>query len=231
MTEASQQVISGLEGVLAFESSIAFIDGAIPELSFRGYDIQDIAQNLTFEQAAYLLWNDRLPSDDELAAFSAELAGQRAVPEALIGILRGLPASAHPMAALRTVVSWLGAMDAQAEDIGAADNQRKAMGADGADAHHRGGAGTPATRPGAGRPARRPRPRRQLLLHAHSARPRTTPRPAPSTLCSSCTPNTKPTPRRSPAAWSWAPRPTCIPRWWRVLAPSRARCTAAPSTT
>ncbi len=135
MTEASQspgldpgeQVISGLEGILACESSIAFIDGSIPELSFRGYDITDIAQTLTFEQVAYLLWNDRLPSGDELAAFGDELAGQRAIPEALVGVLRGLPASAHPMAALRTAVSWLGAMDARAEDIGAADNQRKAM--------------------------------------------------------------------------------------------------------
>ena len=127
MTEASQEVISGLEGVLAFESSIAFIDGSIPELSFRGFDIGDIAQELTFEQATYLLWNDRLPEADELSSFSAELAGQRSVPEALIDILRGMPESAHPMSALRTVVSWLGAMDAQADDNSAADNQRKAM--------------------------------------------------------------------------------------------------------
>ena len=52
------QVISGLEDVLAFESSIAHIDGAIPELSFRGYPIQDIAQTLTFEEVAFLLWED-----------------------------------------------------------------------------------------------------------------------------------------------------------------------------
>ena len=127
MSEATQEVISGLEGVLAFESSIAFIDGSIPELSFRGFDIKDIAQALTFEEATYLLWNDRLPGADELSAFSTELAGRRSVPDALIDILRGMPASAHPMAALRTVVSWLGAMDAQADDNGAADNQRKAM--------------------------------------------------------------------------------------------------------
>jgi citrate synthase len=48
MSEATEQVISGLEGVLACESSIAYIDGSIPELSFRGYDIHDIAQTLTF---------------------------------------------------------------------------------------------------------------------------------------------------------------------------------------
>src|SRR5215831_14926171 len=48
MSEATEQVISGLEGVLVCESSIAYIDGSIPELSFRGYDIHDIAQTLTF---------------------------------------------------------------------------------------------------------------------------------------------------------------------------------------
>ena len=230
MTEASQQVISGLEGVLAFESNIAFIDGSIPELSFRGYDIQDIAQTLTFEQAAYLLWHDRLPSGDELAAFSADLAGQRAVPEALIDILRGLPASAHPMAALRTVVSWLGAMDAQADDNGAADNLRKAMALT---------AQMPTIVAAQARlqQGQEPVAPRADLSHAANycymltGETLTTPRPAPSTPCSSSTPSTKPTPRRSPAAWSWAPRPICIPQWWPAWAPSRARCTAAPSTT
>ena len=53
MSEATERVISGLEGVLACESSIAYIDGSIPELSFRGYDIHDIAQTLTFEQVDF----------------------------------------------------------------------------------------------------------------------------------------------------------------------------------
>ena len=74
MSETSERVISGLEGVLACESSIAYIDGSIPELSFRGYDIHDIAQTLTFEQVTFLIWHDRLPNADELRAFSAELA-------------------------------------------------------------------------------------------------------------------------------------------------------------
>ena len=74
MSEATDRVISGLEGVLACESSIAYIDGTVPELSFRGYDIHDIAQQLTFEQVAFLLWHDRLPNHDELLAFSAELS-------------------------------------------------------------------------------------------------------------------------------------------------------------
>ncbi|HEX2520163.1 MAG TPA: citrate/2-methylcitrate synthase [Castellaniella sp.] len=95
-------------------------------MSFRGYDIHDIAQKLTFEQVAFLLWHDRLPNHDELPAFSAELAGQRAIPEAIVTLLRGLPTAAHPMAGLRTAVSMLGALDARAEDISAADNLRKA---------------------------------------------------------------------------------------------------------
>jgi citrate synthase len=126
MSEATEHVISGLEGVLACESSIAYIDGSIPELSFRGYHINDIAQTLTYEQVAFLIWHDRLPDADELRAFSAELAGQRAVPEPVMALLRSIPTSAHPMASLRTAVSLLGTLDARADDISAADNLRKA---------------------------------------------------------------------------------------------------------
>jgi len=127
MSEATERVISGLEGVLACESSIAYIDGSIPELSFRGYDIHDIAQNLTFEQVAFLIWHDRIPTADELHTFSADLAGRRAIPGQLLDILRATPSAAHPMAGLRTAVSMLGALDPRAEDISPADNLRKAL--------------------------------------------------------------------------------------------------------
>src|ERR671922_876900 len=126
MSEATEQVISGLEGVLACESSIAYIDGSIPELSFRGYDIHDIAQTLTFEQVSFLIWHDRIPPADELRAFSADLAGRRAVPRQIMDVFRAMPAAGHPMAGLRTAVSMLGAMDARAEDISPEDNLRKA---------------------------------------------------------------------------------------------------------
>jgi len=125
MSEATERVISGLEGVLACESSIAYIDGSIPELSFRGYDIHDIAQTLTFEQVAFLIWHDRIPNDDELRAFSTDLLGRRAIPKQIIDLLRAVPAAAHPMAGLRTAVSMLGVLDAGAEDISAEDNMRK----------------------------------------------------------------------------------------------------------
>jgi citrate synthase len=126
MSEATEQVIAGLEGVLACESSVAFIDGSIPELSYRGYAIEDIAQTLTFEQVAYLLWYDHIPSADELQGFCADLSARRSLSRPLVDLLRLMPASAHPMAGLRTAVSMLGAMDEHGEDIRPEDNMRKA---------------------------------------------------------------------------------------------------------
>jgi citrate synthase len=126
MSSASEQVISGLEGVLACESSVAFIDGNIPELSYRGYNIHDIAETLTYEQVVYLLWNDELPSSDQLQTFRGDLAARRGIPSVVIDLLRLMPASAHPMAGLRTAVSLLGTLDPQADDNSPADLRRKA---------------------------------------------------------------------------------------------------------
>lgn len=126
MSTGSDQVISGLEGVLACESSIAYIDGSVPELSIRGYQIEDIAPRLSYEEIAFLLWNDRVPTLPELEDFRRELAGFRELPSPVIDLLRMTPASAHPMATLRTAVSMLGAMDPNAGDLSPEDNLRKA---------------------------------------------------------------------------------------------------------
>jgi citrate synthase len=127
MSSANEaKVISGLEGVLACESSVSFIDGTIPELSYRGYNINDLAGRLTYEQVVYLLWHGELPSPAELQAFSADLAGRRAIPSAVVDVLRLLPPAAHPMAGLRTAVSLLGTLDPRAEDNSPADLRRKA---------------------------------------------------------------------------------------------------------
>jgi citrate synthase len=126
MSSASEQVISGLEGVLACESSVAFIDGTIPELSYRGYNIHDIAETLTYEQAVYLLWHGELPSPDQLRPFQGDLAARRGLPSVVIDLLRLMPPLAHPMAGLRTAVSLLGALDPQADDNSPTDLRRKA---------------------------------------------------------------------------------------------------------
>lgn len=120
------KVIPGLEGVVAFESAIAYIDGSVPELLIRGYPINEIASKLSFEATVYLLWYDRLPDDDKLIRFREELANLRQLPDAVVNYLKASPDSAHPMATLRTAVSMLAEQDSESEDLSQEDNLRKA---------------------------------------------------------------------------------------------------------
>ncbi|MDQ3830356.1 MAG: citrate synthase, partial [Candidatus Tectomicrobia bacterium] len=90
------------------------------------YNIHDIAETLTYEQVVYLLWNGELPSSDQLRTFRDDLAARRGLPSVVIDLLRLMPASAHPMAGLRTAVSLLGTLDPQADDNSPADLRRKA---------------------------------------------------------------------------------------------------------
>jgi len=111
--------MSGLEGVTAAQSSICFIDGAKGILSYRGYDINELAPHATFEEVVFLLWEGRLPTAGELAPFKADLAGHRALPPAAKRILADVADKMPPMDALRTVVSALAAdrRDADAYDV------------------------------------------------------------------------------------------------------------------
>src|SRR4029077_3868093 len=96
---------AGLEGVVAGESEICFIDGEEGILSYRGYNIHTLAENATFEETAYLLWFGRLPRREELESLKRELAESRAVPQPVVDFLRSMPAGAVPMDVLRTAVS------------------------------------------------------------------------------------------------------------------------------
>lgn len=101
--------MSGLEGVVAARSSICYIDGAKGILSYRGYDINELAPNATFEETVFLLWEGNLPDADELAAFKKDLAARRALPSTALQVLRTVADSMTPMDALRTVTSSLAA--------------------------------------------------------------------------------------------------------------------------
>jgi citrate synthase len=109
---------AGLRNVAVAESRISSIDGQRGILAYRGLDIHSLAEHSSFEETAFLLHEGVLPTRRELQAFSAELAGQRAVPDAVLGVLRALPQGTHPMTALRTAVSALGAADPAADDDG-----------------------------------------------------------------------------------------------------------------
>jgi citrate synthase len=121
----SDQLKKGLEGVLVAESSLSYIDGDAGKLVYRGYDIEDLARNASFEEVLYLLWNGELPTEAELAAFADGLAEEQAVDEGVIDTLATLAEQdERPMAALRTGVSMLSAAepepDADPEDLDAA---------------------------------------------------------------------------------------------------------------
>jgi citrate synthase len=103
-----------LEGVVAAESAICWIDGRAGILSYRGYNIHTLAKNARFEEVAFLLWNGRLPDSAELGALRAQLAAERALPRPVVDLLRSIP-DARPMDALRTAVSMLGALDRRRE--------------------------------------------------------------------------------------------------------------------
>jgi citrate synthase len=115
-TGVAGQPGSGLRNVAVSESRISSIDGERGVLAYRGIDIHELAAASTFEETAYLLHEGRLPRRDELHAFSAELARERTLPEGVLAVVRALPRDAHPMAALRTAVSSLGAFDPDADD-------------------------------------------------------------------------------------------------------------------
>ncbi len=122
-----KEFAKGLEDVIAGESSICDVDGKNGNLIYRGYDIHDLAQNVTFEEVIYLLWNGDLPTQDALKTFNADLDAHRALPEDAVALLRQLPKTAAPMDALRTATSLLGLYDPDTGDDSMPSNKRKAL--------------------------------------------------------------------------------------------------------
>jgi citrate synthase len=117
----------GLEGVVAANSSICYIDGDAGVLAYRGIDIHELAQKSTFEETCYLLWFGKLPTRAELADLSKRLAAGRTLNPAIVDLLRSFPKTALPMEVLRTAVSALSAYDADAEKVDHDSNVAKAI--------------------------------------------------------------------------------------------------------
>ena len=106
---AKTSLTKGLEGIIAAQSAICFIDGEKGILSYRGYDINELAPNATFEETVFLLWEGHLPSKAELTDFNAQLVANRELPPMAMKVLKEIAKSMGPMDALRTTVSALGA--------------------------------------------------------------------------------------------------------------------------
>src|SRR5579864_740294 len=97
----------GLEGVVATNSKICYIDGDRGVLAYRGIDIHELADHSNFEETCYLLWFGKLPNRAELRELSERLATERKLDPAILTLLRTAPKTALPMDVLRTAVSAL----------------------------------------------------------------------------------------------------------------------------
>ncbi len=116
----------GLEGVIAGESAICWVDPNAG-LLYRGYDVHELARAASFEEVAWLLLHGELPTLTELAEFRLDLEQARPLPLAVKSALKLMPPDAHPMDALRTGVSMLGAFDPDLNDHSHPANARKAV--------------------------------------------------------------------------------------------------------
>ena len=116
----------GLEDVVATSSAICFLDGDRGVLAYCGHDIHDLAQHATFEEVCYLLWHRRLPTRAELGDLQSQLAAARALPEAVVRLMRQMP-PVDGMDALRTLTSALAYYDSEAAETSPAAQYRKAV--------------------------------------------------------------------------------------------------------
>lgn len=115
----------GLEGIIAAQSSISsIIDGV---LTYRGINIDDLAENATFEEIVYLLWYGELPNRQQLDELKKNLAENAELPEPLLQQLKIYPTDVHPMSIVRTSVSTLSLYDEEAQDMSREANLRKSI--------------------------------------------------------------------------------------------------------
>jgi 2-methylcitrate synthase len=105
----------GLAGVSAGDTAIATVGKEGAGLTYRGYDIEDMAENATFEEVAYLLHHGELPNQEQLTAYVEKLKGLRGLPKDLRKLLESVPGDSHPMDVLRTGCSFLGNLEPEGD--------------------------------------------------------------------------------------------------------------------
>jgi 2-methylcitrate synthase len=111
---------AGLRGQSAGKTAICTVGAAGNSLRYRGYAVDDLAENASFNEVAHLVLKGHLPNRDELAAYTRRLKSLRGLPDSLKEVLERIPASAHPMDVLRTGCSFLGNIEPE----GDFDNQQ-----------------------------------------------------------------------------------------------------------
>lgn len=111
------EIARGLEGINVTATKLCRIDGQKGELVYAGYDIFDLAENSTFEEVCFLLWNNRLPSSTEYAELDARLKAMRSIDPIVLNLLRELWPHVRPMRTLEIAVELAGALDPNSSDL------------------------------------------------------------------------------------------------------------------
>lgn len=127
---ANETSSTGLRGIKAGSTAICTVGQQGDGLHYRGYSVEDLAQNASFEETAYLLLYGELPTQSQLDGYRARLKSMRALPKALREVLERIPGDSHPMDVLRTGCSMLGNLEPEtsfAEQDHAADRLLAAL--------------------------------------------------------------------------------------------------------
>lgn len=118
-------IVEGLEDVIACSSAICSIENGV--LTYRGINIDELAENASFEETAYLLWHGILPNRQQLEHFKKELAASYTLPEGVLSLIKSLPKQCALMDVLRTSVSALSFYDPEANEMSPESNLQKAV--------------------------------------------------------------------------------------------------------
>ncbi len=113
MAEGKVLTGAGLRGQVAGKTALSTVGKSGAGLTYRGYDVQDLAEHCQFEEVAYLIFFGELPTAEQLAAYRAKLKSLRRLPQALKEVLERIPADSHPMDVMRTGVSMLGNLETE----------------------------------------------------------------------------------------------------------------------
>lgn len=124
---SAEQVIHGLEGVVALESKLSLVEGQTADLYYCGYHIDDLVEHADYESVVYLLFHGDLPSKEQRDELRGQLESEQGIPQEVWDLLQSMPKEASPMSMLRTAVSALGIYDPDAESMTEQANFRKAI--------------------------------------------------------------------------------------------------------
>jgi citrate synthase len=120
-------IARGLEGIVAAETRIGDVRGETGQLIYRGYDINELAGKVSYEEVVHLLWHGRLPTQRELTSLTTALHAERELPQGVIDFITRAPKTAAPIDIMRTCVSMLGCYPTVRHDLDMPENQAVAI--------------------------------------------------------------------------------------------------------